>query len=96
MRSRRGAVVRRCAGNGHSPGKAQDALEVGVSPGEMASAEDSAYIRLDSVTELPVYVWSVTGSLLFGSPSDVHGAYSSRTWVVLVEIWLSCRFVWWA
>ena len=31
-------------------------------------AEDLDYIRPDSVVESPVYVWSVTGSLLFGSP----------------------------
>ena len=46
-----------CAGNGHSPGEAQDAWEVGVSPGEMKCAEDSDYVRPDSVVESPVYVW---------------------------------------
>ena len=43
MWSRKGAVVCGCTGNGHSPGETQDAQEVGVSPGEMTSAEDSAY-----------------------------------------------------
>ena len=56
------------AGNGHSPGETQDARKVGVSPVEMECAEDSGYIRPDSVVESPVYVWSVTGSLLLGSP----------------------------
>ena len=72
--------MRGCMGNGHSPGETQDAWEVDVSPGEMECAEDSAYIRPDSVVESPVYVWSVTGSLFFGSilrrvrGSDVDGA----------------------
>ena len=88
---RRGCT--RCVRNGHSPGIAQDAREVGVSPGEMVSAEDSAYVRLDSVTELPVYVWSVSGSLLFGSPlrrargvKQLHLPSRDPTWVVFVEI----------
>ena len=71
--------MRFCSGNGLSPGETHDAQEVGVSPGEMESAEDSAYIRPDSVTELPVYAWSVTGSLLFGSPLRRVRAYISRT-----------------
>ena len=45
-----------CTGNGHFPGATQDAREVGVSPGEMKCAEDSDYIRPDSVVESPVYV----------------------------------------
>ena len=69
---RRGCTrMRNCTGNGHSPGETQDAREAGVSPGEMKCAEDSAYIKPDSVVESPVYVWSVTGSLL------VYEAYSS-------------------
>ena len=68
----------RLCGKWNSPGETQDAQEVGVSPGAMECAEDSAYIRPGSVVESPVYVWSVTGSLLFGSPLDMYGAYSSR------------------
>ena len=68
IRWRNCAVVCGCAGNGHSAGETQDAREVGVSPGEMKCAEDLDYIGPDSVAETPVYVWSVTGSLLFGSP----------------------------
>ena len=73
-------------------------------PGEIECAEDSGYIRPDSVVESPVYVLSVTGSLLFGSPlrrGSVRGLQppplpSSRdpTWIVLVGFWLSCRLVW--
>ena len=57
-----------CTGNGHSPGETQDARKVGVSRAEMKCAEYSAYIKPDSVVESSVYVWSVTGSLLFVSP----------------------------
>ena len=102
------AQVRGCtrkrgyAGNGHSPGETQDALEVGVSPGERC-VEDSDYIRPDSVVESPVYAWSVTGSLLFGSPlRRVRGLQQpplppqDPTWIVLVGFWLSCRLVWWS
>ena len=92
-----------CAGNGHSPGVTQDAREVGISPGEMECAEDLGYIRPDSVVESPVYVWSVTGSLLFGSPlRRVRGLQQSPwpsrdpTWIVLVGFWLFCRLVWWS
>ena len=66
-------------------------------------AEDSDYIRPDSVVESPVYVWSVTGSLLFGSPlRRVRGLQQpplppqDPTWIVLVGVWLSCRLVWWS
>ena len=46
-----------------------------VSRAEMKCSEDSAYIKPDSVVESPVYVWSVTGSLLFlDLPSDVYEA----------------------
>ena len=68
----------------------------------MKCTEDSAYIKPDSVVESPVYVWSVTGSLLFGSPlRHVRGlqqlSLSSQdpTWVVLVGFWLHGCFVWW-
>ena len=95
--------MRGCAGNRHSPGETQDALEVGVSPGEMKCVEDSDYIRPDSVVESPVYVWSVTGSLLFGSPlRRVRGLQQPSspprdpTLIVLVGFWLSCRLVWWS
>ena len=74
---------------------------MGVSPGEMECAEDLDYIGPDSVVESPVYVWSVTGSLLFGSPlrrvqSLQQPPLPSRdpTWIVLVGFWLSCRLVW--
>ena len=100
---RGGTRMRCCVGNGHSPGETQDAREVGVFPGEMECAEDSDYIKPDSVVESPVYVWSVTGSLLFGSPlRRVRGLQQpplpSRdpTWIVLVGFWLSCRLVWWS
>ena len=101
IRSRQYAVIYGCAGNGHSPGETQDARKLGVPPGEKC-AEDSGYIRPDSVVESPVYVWSVTVSLLFGSPlRRVWGVQQpplpSRdpTWIVLVGVWLSCRLVWW-
>ena len=84
------------------PREKHDAREVGVSPGEMCT-EDSDYIRPDSVVESPVYVWSVTGSLLFGSPlRRVRGLQQlplppqDPTWIVLVGVWLSCRLVWWS
>ena len=67
LRSRKCAVVHGCAGNGHSPGETQHARRVGVSPGEKC-AEDPGYIRPVLVAGPPVYVWLVTGSLLFGSP----------------------------
>ena len=95
--------MRGCTGNGHSLGETQDAREVGVSPGEMEYTEDSAYIRPDSVVESPVYVWSVTGSLFFGSPltrvRDLQQPpLPSRdpTWIVLVGFWLSYHLVWWS
>ena len=94
--------MRGCAGNGHSPGETQDAREVGVSPGERC-AEDSDYIRPDSVVESPVQVWSLTGSLLFGSPPRrVRGLHQPHlppqdpTWIVLVAFWFSCRLVCWS
>ena len=94
--------MRGCMGNEHSPGKTLDAWEVDVSPGEMC-AEDSDYIRPDSVVESPVYVWSVTGSLLFGSPLRcVRGLQQpplppqDPTRIVLVGLWLSCHLVWWS
>ena len=95
------AVTQRCgcAGNGHSPGETQD---VRVSPCDIKCAEDPAYIKPDSAIESPVYVWSVTGSLLFGSPLRcVRGlqrlTLPSRdpTWIVLVGFWLHGCFVWW-
>ena len=49
------------------PGRNTGCVGSGCFP-EMKSAVDSAYIKPDSVVESPVYVWSVTGSLLFGSP----------------------------
>ena len=67
-------------------------------------AQMSCYKRPDSVFGSSVYVWSVTGSHLFGSPlRRVWGVQQlplplpSRdpTWIVLVEFWLSCRLVWW-
>ena len=67
LRSRRCAVVRGCAGNGHSPGETQDARKVDSSPGERC-AEEPGYIWPVLVTGPPVYAWVVTGSLLFGSP----------------------------
>ena len=95
--------MRGCAGNGHSPGVIQDAQEVGISPGEMECADDLGYIRSDSIVESPVYAWSVTGSLFFGSPlRRVRGLQQSplpsrdQTWIVLVGFWLSCRLVWWS
>ena len=76
---------------------------MGVSPGEMKCAEDLDYIRPASVVESPVYVWSVTGSLLFGSPlRRVRGSQQpplptqDPTWIVLVGFWPSCRLVWWS
>ena len=99
-RSRKCAVVRGCTGNGHSPGETQDKRKVGVSPGEMESAEDSGYIRPDSVVESPVYVWSVTGSLLFGS--SLRRARGLRqpplpsqdpSWIVLVGFWFRAAIV---
>ena len=83
-----------CAGNGHSPGDTQDAREVGVSPGEMECAEDSAYIRPDSVVESPMYVWSVTGSLLFGSPLRCVRGVQQPPLPSRYLTWL-CLFVWW-
>ena len=86
-------IRRGCVGNGHSPGETQDARKVGVS----RCAEDSAYIKLDSVVESPVCVWSVTGSLLFGSPlGRVRGVPThDPTWIVLVGFWFHGCFVWW-
>ena len=76
---------------------------MGISPGEMECAEDLGYIRPDSVVESPVYVWSVTGSLLFGFPlRRVRGLQQSPlpsrdpTWIVLLGFWLSCRLVLWS
>ena len=93
--------MRGCAGNGHSPCETQDVRKLGVPPGEKC-AEYSGYVRPDSVVASPVHVWSVTGSLLFGSPlRRVWGIQQpplpSRdpTWIVLVGFWLSCRLVWW-
>ena len=95
--------MRGCAGNGHSPGETQDARKFGVPPGERCM-EDSGYIRPDSVVGSSVYVWSVTGSHLFGSPlRRVRGIQQppmplpslDPTWIVLVGFWLSCRLVWW-
>ena len=95
--------MRVCAGNGYSPGKTLDASEAGVSPGEMKCAEDSTYIKPDSVVESPVYVWSVTASLLFGSPlRRVRGIQQlplpsqDPSWVVLIGFWLPSCFVWWS
>ena len=94
--------MRGCAGNGHSPGETRDAREVGVSPGKMDCAEDSGYIRPDSVVESPVYVWSVTGLLRISLLRRVRGLQQPplpsryRTWIVLVGFWLSCRLVWWS
>ena len=68
--------MRGCAGNGHSPGETQDAREVGVSPGEMECANSG--VRRRPIVESAVYVWSVTGSLFFGSPLRRVRAYSSR------------------
>ena len=94
--------MRGCVGNGHSPGETQDAREVGVSLGDRCM-EDSDYIRPDSVVESPVYVWSVTGSLLLGSPlrrvrglQQPHLPPQDPTWIVLVGFWLSCCLVWWS
>ena len=95
---RRGCTrMRRCTGNGHSPGETHDAWKVGVSWAEMRCPEDSAYIKPDSVVESPVYVWSVTGSLLFGSPlGRVRGLPTQDpTWIVLVGFWFHGCFVWW-
>ena len=68
----------------------------------MKCAEDLAYIKPDSVVESPVYVWSVTGSLLFGSSlRRVQGLQQlplpsqDPTWVVLVGFWLHGCFIWW-
>ena len=44
-----------CAGNGHSPGEPQDARKVGVSRSEMKCAEDSAYIKPDSLSHQCVF-----------------------------------------
>ena len=95
------AWMRGCVGNRHSPGETPDERKVGVSPGEIECTEDSGYIRLETVVESPVYVWSVTGSLLFGSPfRRVLGlpqpTLPSRglTWIILADFWFSCRLVW--
>ena len=81
--------MRGCAGNGHSPG-------------DIECAEDSGYIRPETVDESPVYVWSVTGSLLCGSPFRCvlglpQPTLPSRglTWITLADFWFSCRLVWW-
>ena len=72
------------------------------SPGKFECVEDSGYIGPDTVVESPVYVWSVAGSLLFGSPfKRVLGlpqpTLPSRglTWIILVDFWFSCHLVWW-
>ena len=56
---------------------------------KMWCAENLTYVRPGSVIESPVCVWSVTGSLLFGSPlGPVRGVLAQDTsWIVLV-----CRF----
>ena len=86
-----------CARNGHSPGENQDARNVGVSRTEMKCVEYLAYIKSDSVVVSPVCVWSVTGSLLFGSPlGRVRGVPTQDpTWIVLVGFWFHGCFVWW-
>ena len=86
--------MRGCAGNGNSLGETPNARKVGVSPGEIECAEDSGYIRPESVVASPVYVWSVTGSLFFGSPCRrVLGllpqpTLPSRglTWIILANV----------
>ena len=81
QRSHRCAVVRGCAGNGHSPGGTLVAQKVDSSPGERCAAEpgfprasrtpgercaeEPGYIRPVLVTGPPVYALVVTGSLLF-------------------------------
>ena len=57
LRSRRCAVVRGCAGNGHSPGETQDARKVDSSPGEKC-VEEPGYIRPVLVAGPPVYAWA--------------------------------------
>ena len=99
------AQVRSCTqmhGKGHSLGKTQDARKFGVPPGERC-VERLGFIRPDSVVGSSVYVWSVTGSHLFGSPlRRVQGLQQlplppqDLTWIVLIGFWLSCRLVWWS
>ena len=48
---------------GHSPGETQAARKVGVSMGEIECAEDSDYIKPETVVGSPVYGWSVIGPL---------------------------------
>ena len=45
------ARMRGCAGNWHSPGETTDVRKLGVSPGEIECAEDSGYIRPETVVE---------------------------------------------
>ena len=78
------------SGNGHSPGETQDEREVSVSPGEMESTEDLGYIRPD--LESPIYVWSVTGSLLFGSPLKRVRGLQQPTLPSRDPTWMVC---WW-
>ena len=70
---------------------------LGKTETEMMCADNSAYIKPDSVVESPVCVWSVTGSLLFRSPlGHVRGVPTQDpTWIVLVGFWFHGCFVWW-
>ena len=63
----------------------------------MWCAENLIYIRPGSVVESPVCVWSVTGSLLFGSPlGRVQGVLAQDTsWIVLRCLWFHGSIEWW-
>ena len=96
---------RGCAGNGHSPGdkcmtdlhdrSELDFPQASLTPGECC-VEELDYLRPALLAVLPVYAWTVTGSLLFGSPHRrVRGCYQLTLlchprFDVLVT--LNCRF----
>ena len=48
------------------------------------------------LVEPPVCIWSVTGSLLFGSPlGRVRGVLAQDPWIVLVGFWFNGGVEWW-
>ena len=81
---------RGCVGNYHSPGK-KSITDLGFPrasfpPGE-SCAEELDYIRLASLAASSVCAWTVTGSLLFGSPHRrVRGC--SRSTLLLLRLML--------
>ena len=83
----------------HTPGEKcaaeLDFPRASLTPGENCE-EDLGYIRPALLAESPVYAWTVTGSLIFGSPPRlVRGGYRSTLLChprVDVLVTLNCRF----